>query len=264
MIVMGFMTLFSVIGFLSVQTITAGWYKDVTNTLTIEIPSVNIADKTIYNQNDISQSVETIQSALENDPIIQSITTYDNAPTLVAEAASLNLPLPAYITLTLNPDRADNAEQRIIRNIQQIVPSVVFTTAESWQGDIDRTALSLKLLFGILTLSLIFVSIIMIYAIIAAQLKAHESTVTLVHLMGADSGIIAGLFQKGLLVPITVGTLSGLAMALFGLMPFLTLIQLDNALYMLLGISVVIFAMFTMLGLIVTRISVTRLLWKMP
>lgn len=264
MVVMGFMTLFSTIGFISVQTMTAGWYKDVSNRLTIEISAIDEATETIFTPQAIAQNVVAIKNLLANDPIIQTLTTHDHPRDLIAEAMSLNLPLPVFITLTLNPERAINAEDRIIRNIKMITPQTKVTTAESWQRDIDRTALSLQILFGGLALSLVLVSIVMIYAIIAAQLKAHEQTITLIHLMGADSGVIAGLFQKGIFMPICLGTSVGLALAFLGLMPFLSLIDLDNALITLLILGVGILVGFVTLGLIVTKMSVMRLLWRMP
>jgi cell division transport system permease protein len=262
--VMSFIASLSVVGYMNIQTITNAWFADIDDVLTLEIPSYDPDNQEVLTQKDIDQNVQEIQKAIENDPVIESFHVKTADGNLLAEAEALSIPLPVFITLRLNSERADNAEDRLISLLKQSVPTVRIQQTEDWQKDIERMALNLKLLFGAMALCVIIVTVIIIASTIRIQLKANQYVIELVHLMGAHAGMIAGIFQRSILLPLCFGCIVGLGMAFILLFYLLSLMQMELNLNYLMIITALLFLIFSSLGIIVTRWTVVRALWRMP
>jgi cell division protein FtsX len=260
---MAVMAGFSALGLLSVQTITKSWIQDTQDKMTLEILAFDEGHKTVFTQQRIEQNFTKIQKILDGDPIIinTDITRFDDVNFVHTEYA---IPNPIFITLSLHPDRAHNAEQRIIDEIMEHVPHTIFKKPETWQADINRTALTLRLAFISLTVGVFFVTSLILSATIRTQLQASDKIIKLIHLMGADTSIISGLFQRALIKPIIWGSFMGLACIALSFSPvliFLNIIISPILFYSYLGI---IFLAFVIISYAITSFTVRNALRQMP
>lgn len=258
---MSVMASFCAMGFVSVQDITHGWLSDVDNTLSLEIPAYDDKAKTIYSSEQISDHLKNIQSILKNDPIIQRVNIVKPDGLMIESTA---IPAPIFVTLTLRPERANNAEQRIINRIKKDTPNIVIKTADTWEYDIQKTAFTLKLIFGGLALSVFIITSIILSAVIRTQIKANKHVIELIHLMGAPTSKIVRLFQSAIIRPTLWGCIIGIIIALLSLSPLMMLLGLGTHMtafyYSLLGI----FVTFVTLNLIMIFITVTSTLRSYP
>jgi cell division protein FtsX len=258
---MTFIACFSAVGFLFVKTITSGWIADIDHSMMIELPPYMIDDETLIDQASIDKQTVKVMEILKNDPVIlMSAKKTSN----ISDLADFGIAMPAFIQLTLNPDRADNSEDRIRRNINRIIPNALVKTVNDWQRDIVQTATYLKLIFCGLALSIFLLTTIMLSAIIKAQLKASKSIVELFHIMGASPSKIASLFQISILRPIIWGILIGLIIVLLTLSHLISFLDLGFGLGLFYAYMISVSFIFIALGIFVTRWVVARYLWAMP
>ena len=212
----GFMVLFmaviagfSALGLLTTQTVTKSWIQDTQNKMTLEILAFDEEEKVVFDQQRIEQNLAKIQKIIDGDPIIVSVdvTRFDNADDIDKE---YQIPSPIFMTFSLHPDRAKNAEQRIMNEIKENVVQTIFKKPEIWQADINRTALTFRFAFISLAIGVFFVTSLVLSATIRTQLQASDKTLKLIYLMGADVSIIVSLFQRALIKPIIWGGIIGL------------------------------------------------------
>ncbi len=261
---MSVMSAFCALGFVSVKDITKGWLNDIENTLNIEIPSYDISNQTVLSDNDITNARDTILSILKNDPIITNIDIIQPDPMDFGTDSALKIPAPIFMTLSLRNDRARNAENRIIEDIQNKSPLIIIRQSEAWEKDIQKTAMILKLVFGGLALSVFLVTSIILSAVIRTQIKANKKTIELIHLMGASSSNIATLFQKSILKPTFWGCCLGLLVAVISLSPLMALMGLSDNMMIFYTYCGGIFLSFIILAFMITRWTVMMALRRMP
>lgn len=262
-IFMSCMASFCAFGFIAVQTITATWTKDIQDTISIEIPSFDQETETVFEQKNTTQKLLKIQKYLNNDPIILSldIKQFDG---IASSDSRFDIPAPIFMTLHLHEKRATNAETRIINNIKRLVPHVIIKESESWEKDIKHTANTLRLAFGGLALSVFLVTAIMLSATIQNQLKANKQTVQLIHMIGAQSSVIAGLFQKSIIKPILWGCTIGISIILFAISPLLIFLNLEISMINFYISLAGIFVCFVLLCLMTTYWTIMASLRDMP
>ena len=266
----GFMVLFmaviagfSALGLLAVQTITKSWIQDTKNKMTLEILAFDEGEKTVFNQQRIDQNFTKIQKIINDDPVIVNtdVTRFDDMSDV---STKYTIPHPIFMTLSLHPDRAENAEQRIIDEITQHVPNTIFKKPEIWQADINRTALTLRFAFISLTIGVFFVTSLILSATIRTQLQASDQTIKLIHLMGADSSIIAGLFQRALVKPVIWGVVIGLSCIGLSFSPALLFLNITIPPLLFYGYLGIIFVSFIVISYVITSLTVRSALRVMP
>jgi cell division protein FtsX len=266
----GFMVLFmaviagfSALGLLAVQTITKSWIQDTQNKMTLEILAFDEHEKSVFNQQRIEQNFLKIQKIIDGDPIITNtdVTRFDDVDRVKTEYA---IPNPVFMTLSLHPDRVENAEQRIIDEITQHVPHTIFKRPEIWQADINRTALTLRFAFISLAVGVFFVTSLILSATIRTQLQASDQTIKLIHLMGANPSIIAGLFQRALIKPIIWGSAIGLVCVVASFSPALLFLNIIISPLLFYGYLGIIFVSFIVTSYVITSLTVRNALKAMP
>jgi len=262
--VMSFIAAVSILGFMGVKDITALWFANSENKMVIEVPAFDIATQSVLPQDQIDQDVQAILSMIATDPLVKNHAVHHPDPEVMADVTTLDIPLPAFITLILQDGRADGAEHRLMDIITARIPRAQFQDTAQWQRDIDQMAQNLKILFAGMAICVMAVTIIIITATIRTHLKAHADTIALIHLMGAHRGVIAGLFQRSIMRSLLIGAIVGLGAAFFGLSPFLGLVGITPSPTHYAVIFGGLLAAFTILGLVVTRLTVLRRLWTMP
>jgi cell division protein FtsX len=108
-------------------------------------------------------------------------------------------------------------------------------------------------------------TIIMVSATIRMQLIAAKDTINLVHLMGAETGRIAWLFEKAILNACLGGAfISGVV--IIGLSALLATLALFNTVnYLSISLAVIVITvMFTVLSWATTRLTVVNQLKDLP
>lgn len=261
---MAIMAGFSALGLLAVQTITKSWIQDTKNKMTLEIPAFDAATKTVFEQSRVEQNFIKIKNILGDDPIVTAIdvTRFDDEINSLSD--EYTIPNPIFLTISLHPDRVKNAEQRIIDDVIENVPQALFKKAQTWQEDINRTAFTLRFAFISLVIAVFFVTSLILSATIRTQLQASEKTIKLIHLMGADTSIIAGLFQRALIKPIMWGSGLGLISIAFLLSPALLLLNITISPIIFYSYLIGIFLTFIIVSYVITSITVRNALRKMP
>ncbi len=134
------------------------------------------------------------------------------APWLGADAASLELPLPDLIAVTVAPGRNLDLVG-LAGKLQAVSPGASIDDHGRWRdamGSVSRAAnlalLILLLLIGLVaTLTVVFVA--------RAGLAAHRRVIEILHLVGAHDGYIAGQFQRHAMSRGLLGGIVGAAAA---------------------------------------------------
>ncbi len=266
----GFMVLFmaviagfSALGLLTTQTVTKSWIQDTQNKMTLEILAFDEEEKVVFDQQRIEQNLAKIQKIIDGDPIIVSVdvTRFDNADDIDKE---YQIPSPIFMTFSLHPDRAKNAEQRIMNEIKENVVQTIFKKPEIWQADINRTALTFRFAFISLAIGVFFVTSLVLSATIRTQLQASDKTLKLIYLMGADVSIIVSLFQRALIKPIIWGGIIGLICTGFLFSPAVVFLNIEIQPLLFYGYLCMIFLTFVVVSYIITSFTVRNALKTMP
>lgn len=260
---MYFMAAFSLLGFLSVQDITRGWLQGLEDTLDIEIPAYDPEMEYIFNAQQLSQDLQKITTYLNGDPLVRDL-DISRARNLETGLEEMDIPSPYFITVLLNQDRAANAENRLITNMRQRVPHIIIRKPEAWEAEIHTTALTFQVIFCGLALSIFAVTAIILAAVIRTQLKANEETVKLIHLLGAASRTIAGLFKTSVTRAVFWGVFLGGGLSAITLTALSVMLGLEDHLqlfYIYLGVTALI---FTVLCRLITHLTVLTNLRDMP
>ena len=267
-LMIGFMMVlagFTLIGFLNVYHITNSWMHDIDNSLSIEIPAYDIDDKAILPPNILQQRIEKLKNYIKDDPLIEDINiTQPTAMNIETTDNFIQIPAPFFATLTLTKDRAINSEKRLKNNIKRIIPKAKIQEKSDHIKSIERTAITLKSAFLIMMTSIAIITMMMISAIIKTLLKAHESTIQLIHLMGAPTNHIATLFRQAVSKASILGLLIGTALSAIIAISAQSLLNLDQIItHFLIGLAIVNFG-FIILSRGTTYWTVLSSLRAMP
>ena len=261
---MSIMASFCALGFVSVHDITKGWIIDIENSLSLEIPSYDSETKTVISEVFLEQNLNIIKRLLENDPIILDTDIIKNDSLILSDINDLTIPAPIFVTVYLRPDRAVNAENRIINNIQNTIPQIIIKSPESWEKDIVHAAIMLKFVFGGLALSVFLVTSIILSGIVKSQINANVMTIELIHLMGASPSKIATLFKTTIFKSTIFGLIAGLGIAILALSPLISILDLNDNLLHFYYYIIGIFAVFIILTRMMTHITVISTLSRLP
>lgn len=246
-------------GFISINHMVQGWLTDTADSLTIEIPAYNDTTQSVVKEDDIKQQLQNVLKTLDGDPIITDIETI--RPQMEND---FNLPSPVFLTLRLRPDRAPKAEERIVSSLQRKISSIIIKPAEEWENDIQKTGLTLKTAFSALGLSVVIVTIFMISGVVRTQLKASADTISLIHLLGASSSTIQGVFQRAISKTVMVSSLLGLALLGSLISPLTLYLGIAGSLIYYWAILSGVFFTFIILSFIATGLTVSSVLREMP
>jgi ABC-type antimicrobial peptide transport system permease subunit len=246
-------------GYLSVNKIVEGWFRDVSDRLMVEILAFDVQTESVLTQETINQTTQDILKTLNNDPIIQNITMSEPE-----RSDSLDIPSPVFLKLNLIENRANNAEQRLVELITQNFSNVAVQSQESWETDIQRMATSLKTAFFILSVSILVVVIVMITGIVKTQLKASDNIIKLIHLMGASPSSVRHLFQLAMIRSVSLGTFTGICVLGALISPLIHFLHIDISILHYWGILLSVFCGFIIISYCVTGLTVDQSLKDMP
>ncbi len=205
------LALFSV---LSMNRISGQWDSALSAHITIQLPP---AELTLDDQ---PVDVEAILEILERKPEIVSAELLDKAdidhlmePWLGTPEATLSLPLPRLIAVTLHPG-AEVDTQRLSQEIRNIsIDALVVDHKKGLEGLIDLAGWIRLISAGVIIL-IATSAVLMAVLITKMGLAAHAPVIELLHLMGAEDRYVAEQFQRHALRGGLMGGLIGLAFSL--------------------------------------------------
>lgn len=271
---MAVLMMFAGFGFVAVSGIIQGWTQDIDNTMTVEIPAYDAATGHLVDEQALDDAVQNILDSLAYDPAVlsaQPVSVQDLKERMTLSAATFpkaggeyGIPLPRFITLRLHPDRAAGTIDRLSANIRSTGQNIIVKTHRDWLADIHETAFILRAVFGGLAVSILIVTGFIITGVVRTQLKASADTVTLFHLMGAQSFIIASLFQKAVLSPVGKGALIGMIAALLAVLPVAALMNFNPYSLNIWLLAPITFLLFMTLAALTTQITVLSNLREAP
>lgn len=247
-------------GYISVSHLTNLWLSDITDTLSIEIPAYDNETTSILSPEDIEDHYKNVMHVIDGDPIITNIKV--NRPD--EDTVELDIPSPIFLTLSLHPDRADNAEGRLIDSIHDISDTIIVRSEDDWETDIQSMTLILKTAFSMLGLSVFIVTIVVMSGVIRTQLKASKDTLALVHLMGASANNISHIFQKSIFRSVALGSLIAIGALGFLISPLTLYLGIAGSLFYYWAILCAVPICFVLLSFIVTGLTVFTHLREMP
>lgn len=246
-------------GFISVSKLVNLWLSDTKDIISVEIPAYNDVTQSIYSDEEIQQTFGDIEKILESDPLIAKTDFYK-----AEDKNDTDLPTPLFLTLYLNNNHAMGAQNRVLDILHEKYPHVIVKETEEWMKDINQMALILRTAFLSLASAILVTTILMIVGIVRTQIKANAETISLVHLLGASSAKIRGVFQRAVTRPIFIGALTGSAALSLILTPIMTYVDTSNSTFEYGGMLGGVVVVFVFLSYIVTGLTVATTLREMP
>ncbi len=190
----------------------AGWADDLSRRLSIQIVGAD-AD-------DAEKQAAAVVAALEKTPAIGSVRRLSEQemarllePWLGVGNVTADLPLPILLEVALEPGRPLDVPALAAR-VSRIAPAAVIDDHQRWLVEIRRLASSLELT-AIVIVGLVLAATAAIAAFgTRAGLASHRDSVEILHLMGAEDGVIAGEFRYRFMIQGLKGGLGGLLLGL--------------------------------------------------
>ena len=216
---------------LALQQATGTWRNDMANTITGEIPPLKNSKVPQGNVNTLDQArLNAVMKALVATAGINKA-----EPLVAAEIAKLlepwlgdnsmdglgnligDLPLPQLIDVHLSPGQPADLSL-LAKRLAKIGPDIHIDDHQIWLGKLIRLSQSLQWMMLACLVMICFATCAVVIFGTRAAFTAHAEVVQLLHVMGAQDGYIARLFQWRALTMGLKGGLIGLtvtAIALF-------------------------------------------------
>ena len=216
---------------LALQQATGTWRNDMANTITVEIPPLKNSKVPQGNVNTLDQArLNAVMKALVATAGINKA-----EPLVAAEIAKLlepwlgdnsmdglgnligDLPLPQLIDVHLSPGQPADLSL-LAKRLAKIGPDIHIDDHQIWLGKLIRLSQSLQWMMLACLVMICFATCAVVIFGTRAAFTAHAEVVQLLHVMGAQDGYIARLFQWRALTMGLKGGLIGLtvtAIALF-------------------------------------------------
>lgn len=204
---MVFLAMLAVAGAVGIGNATAGWRAGVEDRLTVRIaaidnqpaePRIEIALGVLFNTQGVSNA-----RVLTPDEIGTLL-----KPWLGGNLTGLDLPLPALIDVTLEPDAVIDTAA-LTQRLQTKVPGAHVEDPTPWLGGLLGLARVLQTLAGIVVALTSLAMVAMVVAATRAGLAAQTQTIEVLHVIGAQDGYIARAFVRFVLRRAALGAVLG-------------------------------------------------------
>lgn len=217
--VMIFMTALALVGAVALGDGIRGWSASLEGQITVQIVTADARERRVDTESALRllRATPGISSAeVLADSEVMSLV----APWLGRIPADSGLPLPNLIDVRLRPGANLNTAA-IAERLHIAAPSAVIDDHQSWLTQILDLANLVRLTLGsVVILVLLCTAAIVIFGC-RAGLAAHKDTIAIMHLLGAEDGLIAGAFDRRYFIHGFQGGLFGMliaAVVLWGIM----------------------------------------------
>lgn len=194
------------------EAITA-WSKDLTGTLTVQIP--------ITDGEPAATEARVIKAVdlLRRTPGIVQVSVLDQRqmgallePWLGPDIALSKLPLPRLIDVTLADDANVDTVSLGLR-LTAVVPDAVLDDHRKWLDELLRLARSIELVSVVVVILIGLAAVATVVFAARASLAVHRSVIEIMHVIGARDSFVAAQFQRQALFLGFWGGVAGLAAA---------------------------------------------------
>ncbi len=210
--IMMFLTILSAAAGLSLGSAARGLSDDLAGRLTVQILEPN-ADRRGAQIRTVIDELSRL-SAVEKARLVPAKEIADLLdPWLGQEGIDPDLPVPALIDVTLKRgDPADGIQVR--KSVQAVAPTARIDEHAQWLAPLANLLNALKWLSIGLVLLMAMATTAAVVLAARAALNTHQSTIEVMHLLGASDNQIANLFQRRIALDALFGGLIGLGGAL--------------------------------------------------
>lgn len=203
---------------LLIYTSLNNWTKDISGSLTVQIPTYDLNGKarTDMIDNDIEMTLTLLRSSdgvtgatlLENDQMEELM-----APWFGQNVAINELPLPRIIDVTTDPDHYPDLTQ-LKADLSEQVPSAIIDSHRAMLNEMISFFDNIIRLIAIVLFLLIFTSAVSIIFVTKSSLAVHQKVVELIHMMGASDFYITIQFATRSFKLAFLGSFLGFCFAL--------------------------------------------------
>lgn len=282
--IVGFMVYLAALalsGALTLENVAARWRAGITGTLTVQIapPDSVMSDAVPSDAPPLSQA-ERLDHAVEllrRVPGVAGVEVLGPeamdrllSPWLGPDSASLGLPLPDLISVTLYPSATVDLSALSVE-LAAAVPGAEVDDHRRWLDDLAVFVHSVEVLAAIVVSLVCLAAMLTVVFVTRTGLAVHRRVIEIVHLIGARDEYVAGQFQGHALRLGLIGGIVGSALAALTLIGLQRLFAgLDTPLLKGLGLGAGHWAALAMLpvaaalvAMVTARLTVLRSLGRM-
>ena len=211
---MTFLGVMALVGSFALGSMTQRWSSGLENKMTIEIPADD-GKGNIRSSEEIETLSAEVHRRIEGQNFIRSSDVLSRndiqnllSPWLGEEDSLADIPMPGLVSvqlITMN----DTIMDKMLRDLQEVVPNVHLDTHESWLADILRLTGALQFATIIISVIIGVTTAIAIAGAVKSRIAIHKKDVELLHLMGASDTYISRQFQRHALILALQGSLAG-------------------------------------------------------
>jgi cell division transport system permease protein len=190
--VMVYLCALAVAGGFGLRSAASTWTSDMARKATVQINAESRAER-------LRQS-EAVLALLKNQPDVvearllsESDVSALLAPWLGKGISSEDLPVPALIDVALRDSGANTSA--LENQIRSIAPDAVLDTHQQWLGQLSAFTRSIEWTANLIVLLVALATVALVAFGTQAGLATHRATLEILHLIGAEDGMIAREYQ---------------------------------------------------------------------
>ena len=266
--VMVYLAALAVAGALTMAKLAERWDSGLAGALTVQLPAES-AD---------AATLEAVVAALTATPGVRTAEPMDQQamtallePWLGDALLTGDLPLPRLVAVTV--DTAELPDTAALQaRLEALAPGILVDDHQRWLARLLDLARAVELMALVVVLLVVLAASIMVAFVTRMGLAAHQRSIELLHLIGAQDAYVARQFQNHALGFGLRGGLLGLVAALptlyfarlllqridSGLLPELNFLPHEWACFILLPVAAALVTMLT------ARVTVLRTLARLP
>jgi cell division transport system permease protein len=195
---MVYLTALAVAGGFGLRTAAAGWTSDLAQTITVQIaaPEAEARGRQTQAALDSLKSTPGILSARALTPVELSALL---EPWLGAGNVSSDLPVPQLIDVKLDDTKTLDIAS-LEQGLRAVAPDASVDTHQQWLGQLSGFTRSIEWTANLIILLVTFATIAIVAFGTRSGMANHQSTISVLHMMGAEDTLIASEFQRRFLI----------------------------------------------------------------
>jgi cell division transport system permease protein len=272
--IVGFMVYLAALalaGALTLENVAQRWRAGISGTLTVQVTPVEGSGESQ------AARVDLVVELLRQAPGVAGVEVLGAeamdrllAPWLGPDTATLGLPLPDLISVTLRPG-AEVDLAALSATLSAAVPGAEVDDHRRWLDDLAVFVRSVELLAAVVVSLVCLAAMLTVVFVTRTGLAVHRRVIEIVHLIGARDSYIAGQFQSHALRLGLIGGIAGSALAALTVLGLQRLFAgLDTPLLAGLGLGAGHWALLAILpvaaalvAMVTARVTVLRSLNRM-
>jgi cell division transport system permease protein len=266
--IMVYLAALAMAGALAMNKLAERWDSGLSGALTVQLPAAGEGDGGLAA---VVEALAATPGVLAVEPLDGAAMTALLEPWLGEAVPAGDLPLPRLVAVTIDTAQPPDVAALETR-LQELAPGSLIDDHQRWLGRLLDLARAVELMALVVVLLVVLAACIMVAFVTRMGLAAHQRSIELLHLIGAQDAYVARQFQGHALSFGLRGGLLGLLLALptlylartllqridSGLLPELNLLPHEWSLFILLPVAAALVTMLT------ARVTVLRTLARLP